>query len=196
MTFSAAERHQTRREVQLALFSALAIGVHTLEVLLPSPLPWLRLGLANILTLCALFLYGGRAAWLVTFTRIGIGSLLLGTLFSPTFFLALAGGTIATALMTTAHVLAGCRLSPVGVSLLGAVGHVFGQLLVAGWLLQHDGLWRLLPLLLMLGLVTGTINGLAANLLLQRLRSHFTHEEAAGLRNESPAKTINRSVFP
>jgi len=170
MTFSAADREKSRREVLLALFSALAIGVHTLEVLLPSPLPWLRLGLANILTLCALFLFGGRAAWMVTLTRIGMGGLLLGTFFSPTFFLALAGGVIATALMTFGRTIAGKHLGPVGISLLGAAGHVLGQLLVAGWLLQHAGLWHLLPYLLLLAVATGTMNGLAADLLLERLR--------------------------
>lgn len=169
MISSVSNQNQARRDVLLALFSALAIGVHTLEVCLPSPLPWLRLGVANILTLCALFLFGGRAAWMVTFTRIGLSGLLLGTLFSPTFFLSLAGGVAATALMTAGHAIAGRHLSPVGISLLGAAGHVHGQLLVAGWLLQHAGLWHLLPFLLLLALATGTVNGLAAAWLLERL---------------------------
>lgn len=179
MTFSATEHTRARREVVLALFSALAIGVHALEVLMPLPLPWLRPGLANILTLCALFLYGTRAAWLVTLTRIGIGSLLLGTLFSPTFFLALSGGLVATALMTFAHTIAGKHLGPVGVSVLGAAGHVLAQLLMAGWLLHHVGLWRLLPFLLILSLVTGTINGLVADLLLERLRQRLAQFSAS-----------------
>ena len=179
MTFSAAERTRARREVVLALFSALAIGVHALEVLMPLPLPWLRPGLANILTLCALFLYGCRAAWLVTLTRIGSGSLLLGTLFSPTFFLALSGGLVATALMTLARTVAGTRLGPVGISVLGATGHILAQLMVAGWLLQHAGLWRLLPILLVLALVTGTINGLVADLFLERLRQRLAQFSAS-----------------
>jgi heptaprenyl diphosphate synthase len=178
MISSATERIQTRREVVLALFSALAIGVHALEVLMPLPLPWLRPGLANILTLCALFLYGTRAAWLVTLTRIGIGSLLLGTLFSPSFFLALSGGLTATALMTLARAVAGDRLSPIGVSVVGASGHVIAQLSMAGWLLQHAGLWRLLPFLLLLALVTGTINGVVADLLLERLRQRLAQFSA------------------
>lgn len=179
MISSVAERARARREVVLALFSALAIGVHALEVLMPSPLPWLRPGLANILTLCALFLYGGRAAWLVTLTRIGIGSLLLGTFFSPTFFLALGGGLAATTLMTAGRFVAGARLGPVGISVLGATGHVLAQLLLAGWLLHHAGLWRLLPILLLLALVTGALNGLAADLLLERLRRHFAQYSAS-----------------
>jgi heptaprenyl diphosphate synthase len=170
MISSAIDRLRARREALLALFSALAIAIHAFEFLLPSPVPWLRPGLANILTLCALFLYGGRAAWLVALTRICLGGLLLGTLLSPTFFLALSGGVAATAMMTLAHMLAGGRLGTVGISVLGAAGHILGQLLMAAWLLQHPGVWRLFPPLLMLAVVTGVFNGLAADLLLQRLR--------------------------
>lgn len=176
MTSSAVDGNlleRSRRRVFLALFIALAVALHTVEALLPSPAPWFRLGFANILALVALFLYGGRAAWTVTLTRIGVGSLLLGNLFSPGFLLSLSGGVLATALMTGAH--AACRrwIGPVGVSALGAAGHALGQLLVA-WLvlIRHDGLWQLLPFLLLFALGTGIANGVAANLLLELLRGH------------------------
>lgn len=157
----------------MALFSALAIAVHTFEALLPSPLPWLRPGLANILTLCALLLFGGRAAWLVAITRICLGSFLLGTLFSPAFFLSLAGGLVGTGFMITARAVAGSRFGPVGISVSGATGHVLGQLAMAGLLLRHAGLWHLLPPLLLLALASGTFNGIVAALLLERLRRRF-----------------------
>lgn len=176
MTSSAAEPAELeglRRRIFLGLFVALAVALHTLEALLPSPAPWFRLGFANILTLAALFLYGGRAAWTVTLMRIGVGSLLLGNLFSPGFFLSLAGGMLATALMTVTRRLFGRRIGPVGVSALGAAGHTAGQLLVA-WLLlvRHDGLWTLLPFFLLFALGTGIANGVAADLLLELLRGH------------------------
>ncbi|MBE0599469.1 MAG: Gx transporter family protein [Desulfuromonadales bacterium] len=176
MTCSAAETQtleRLRRRIFLALFTALAVALHTLEALFPSPLPWFRPGLANILTVLALFLYGGGAAWSVTLARIAIGSLLLGQLFSPGFFLALAGGVTATAVMTGAEAVAGRRLGPVGISALGAAGHVVGQLLMA-WLVvvRHPGVWRLLPLLLLFSLLAGLINGLVADSLLRRLRQH------------------------
>ena len=84
-----------RRRIFLALFTALAVALHTLEFLLPSPAPWFRLGFANILTLTALFLYGGRAAWGVALARIGVGSLIIGNLFAPGFLLSLSGGVAA-----------------------------------------------------------------------------------------------------
>lgn len=171
---------QARRRVFLALFTALAIALHTFEFLLPSPAPWFRLGIANILTLVALFLFDGRAAWTLALTRIGLSSLLLGQLFSPGFFLSLSGGVLATTLMTLAHRLAPRRLGPVGVSALGGAGHALGQLLLA-WLLlvRHPGLWNLFPVLLLAALITGVLNGLAAQLLIKLLRRHRAFELSA-----------------
>ncbi len=167
------ELERLRRRVFLALFAALAVALHTLEALLPSPAPWFRLGFANILTLVALFLFGGRAAWAVALTRIGVGSLLLGNLFAPGFFLSLAGGVTATTLMTGSRALAGRRIGPVGVSALGAAGHATGQLLVA-WLLliRTASIWNLYPYFLLFSLGAGIANGVAADLLLEALRDH------------------------
>lgn len=160
-----------RRRIFLALFSALAIALHTLEFLLPSPIPWFRLGIANIMALLALFTFGHKAAWSVNLIRILVASLFLGTFLSPRFFLSLSGGVIATALMTGSYRLAGDRIGPVGVSVLGAAGHATGQLLCA-WLLlvRHEGLWYLLPVLLLTAVISGVVNGLIADFLLEVLR--------------------------
>jgi len=167
------ELERCRRQIFLALFIALAVALNTIEFLLPSPAPWFRLGFANILTLVALYLFGCRAAWVVALTRIFIGALLLGRLFSPGFFLSLGGGLVATALMTGGRTLAGDRLGPIGASLLGAAGHASGQLLIA-WLLlvRHAGLWTLYPALLLFALGAGLLNGVAADVLLGMLRRH------------------------
>ena len=168
-----AELERIRRQIFMALFVALAVALHTMESLLPSPAPWFRMGFANILSITALFLYGARAAWTVTLARIGIGSLLLGNLFSPGFLLSLSGGILATALMTSARKVFGRLIGPVGVSALGALGHIVGQMLVA-WLIlvRHDGLWKLFPFFLLFALGTGLANGVAADALLNLLRGH------------------------
>ncbi len=174
-----------RRRVFLALFAALAVALHTLEALLPAPAPWFRLGFANILTLVALFCYGGRAAWSVALVRIGVGSLVLGNLFAPGFLLALGGGIPATALMTLAHRVGGRRLGPVGVSALGAAGHAAGQMLIASLVLvRHPGLWALFPFFLLFALLTGIANGVAADLVLDALRGHPAFSAALGVEEE------------
>ena len=162
-----------RRQTFLALFTALAVAIHTVEVLLPSPVPWFRLGLANVLTAVVLFLYDGRAAWSLTLTRIGLGALLLGRLFSPGFLLALAGGSVATLLMTIFRRRFASALSPVGISVLGAAGHAAGQVVVA-WLLvvKHAAVWKLFPFLLLSSLVAGLVTGWLATVLLEHLRQY------------------------
>jgi heptaprenyl diphosphate synthase len=179
---------QARRRIFLALFTALAVALHTFEFLLPSPAPWFRLGMANILTLVALFRFDGRAAWTLTLTRVGIGSLVLGQLLSPGFFLSLAGGVSATALMTLSRRLWPEQLGPIGVSALGAAGHALGQMTLA-WLLlvRHPGLWNLFPYLLLAALLTGICNGLAADLLLGMLRQHraFASHDSDGSEPEA-----------
>jgi uncharacterized membrane protein len=169
----AADLETIRRQIFLALFIALAVALHTLEALLPSPVLGLRLGFANILALTALFLYGVRAAWVVILARIFIGSLLLGNLFSPGFLLSLSGGTVAMLMMSGSKAFFGRFISPIGVSVLGAVGHIAGQLFVA-WLIlvRHGGLWSLFPVFMLFAIATGLANGWATVLLLDTLKKH------------------------
>jgi len=77
---------------RIALLSAYAVGLHGLESLLPSPVPWLKFGLANIITLITLMLYGFRPAIMVTLIRVLISSLFTGTFPGPAFLLSLGAG--------------------------------------------------------------------------------------------------------
>ena len=171
---------RSRRQVFLGLFIAIAIMLHLFEALMPSPLPWLKLGLANIMTLLALYLYDGRAAWTVNLARVGIGALLLGRIFSPGFWLALFGALLATFVMIVVYQFFGDRLSPVGVSVAGAAGHALGQVLAARMLvIQHAAIWQVLPFFLLFTVVTGILTGWLTALLLVDLRQHpaFRHSK-------------------
>ncbi len=167
------ELARARRRVFLALFTAIAVTLHVLETLLPTPVPWLRLGLANIMTLTALSLYDGRAAWTVSLGRVGLGALLLGRLFGPGFWLAIAGAIVATSAMIIAYRVAGRQLSPIGISTIGAAGHAVGQILAARLLIiQHEAIWQILPLFLFFTIVSGIVTGWLAAGLLEQLRQH------------------------
>lgn len=168
-----ADLEQTRQRVFIALFIALAVALHIFESLLPNPVPWFRIGLANILAVTVLFLYGIRALWIVSMARILVGSLLLGRLFSPAFLLSFSGGLLATLLMSAAYWRWRSQIGPVGVSLVGALGHAGGQLLIA-WLLivRHPAIWSMLPFFLLFSLISGMVNGLASDYLLESLSAH------------------------
>ncbi len=162
---------RARRQVFLALFVAIAVLLHMLEALMPSPLPWLKLGLANIMALSALYLYDGKAAWTVNLARVGIGALLLGRVFSPGFWLALCGAIVATSVMISVYRTGGKRLSPIGVSVAGAAGHAVGQILAARLLvIRHEAIWQVLPFFLLFTVLTGILTGWLTALLLEQLR--------------------------
>ncbi|SVB17686.1 uncharacterized protein METZ01_LOCUS170540, partial [marine metagenome] len=78
-----------RRIAILSLIVALGVVLHRLEVLIPLPSPWIKLGLANVMSLVTLIFFGLRDAVTVTLLRIMLGSIIGGTFLSPTFFLSL-----------------------------------------------------------------------------------------------------------
>ncbi len=164
--------HATERQIRLAWFAALAIAIHAVEALIPSPLPGVKLGLANAVTLVVLLLHGRRDALVVTAVRIFIGALLVGTFLGPGFFLSLSGGLAAWAVMALARPLWPTLLSPLGISVLGATAHITAQVaLVYAVLLPNPGLLHLAPLLVASSVATGVATGLVATRLVSIFQS-------------------------
>lgn len=154
---------------EIALWSAAAILLFLLERLVPNPLPWVRLGLANAVTLVVLVRRGPIAATAVLALRLLLGGFFAGTLFGPQFLVATAGGVASLGVMAVAAAASGRFLSPLGLSVLGAAAHAVAQLAVAGvWLAGRDVL-ALLPVFLAVALGTGSAIGLAALVLVRRL---------------------------
>ena len=80
------ETRINHRITTLSLIVALGVVLHRLEILIPLPSPWIKLGLANVMTLVTLIFFGLRDAVTVTLLRIMLGSIIGGTFLSPTFF--------------------------------------------------------------------------------------------------------------
>lgn len=159
-----------RDDLRIATLAALALAIHVAEAALPSPLPGVKPGLANIITVTACWLYGWRVAAWITVLRIVAGGILVGTLLSPTFFLSLAGGLGALGGLALARALPGT--GPVGYSLLAALAHMVAQFTAAWWLfIPHPGLWLLLPPLMTAAIVFGVLNGIMAQAMIRELGS-------------------------
>ncbi|PID56848.1 heptaprenyl diphosphate synthase [candidate division KSB3 bacterium] len=155
--------NETRQYVLLSLFVALAIALRGLEALIPNPVPWMRLGLANIMTLLALLLSGLKAGLSLTLLRIVIASFMFGTFLSPPFFISLAAGLSSTLVMGAACSRLRPWLSPVGISVLGGFTHNLTQLWAAYVLVvRHWGIFYLFPFLAFIGMLAGFCNGWAA----------------------------------
>jgi len=154
----------------LSLLTAAALVLFLFEALVPAPLPWVRLGLANVMTVTVLYLYGARAAFWVTLLRVVLGSLLVGAFLAPAFFLSLGGGVLAVAVMAAARALGSRSLSIVGVSVLGAVAHNAGQLAVLSlFFLRGRDAVHLLPYLTLSATLLGAFTGFAAAALVKVL---------------------------
>ncbi|MDF1554214.1 MAG: Gx transporter family protein [Deferrisomatales bacterium] len=155
------------RAAALGLLVAMAASLQVLELVLPRPAPWLRLGLGNALVLVALLRWGWREATWVALGKVLLGGLLGGGLFGPGFLLSCAGTVAATGVMVVASRLApplGC----VGISVLGAVGHGFTQLALARvLLLRTPALWALAPLVGSTAVLSGCITGVLAHRVLR-----------------------------
>ena len=135
-----------------AALAAAAIALAGLERLMPPffpAMPGVKIGLANLATLAALYWLGPASAALVAATRILVSAFVFGAVSALPY--ALCGGLLAWAAMCVARRVFGMP----GVSMLGAVAHNIGQVCVAVWMLDSRVLFRYLPALTMVGCFTG-----------------------------------------
>ena len=154
-----------------AVLTALALGLSVMENLFPVtaaiPLPGVKLGLANIVTLFALYELGTVPALCILIARCLLGSLFAGN-FSALLF-SLMGGVLAMLVMIALRSFR--RLSIFGVSIGGAAAHNIGQIGAAIITLGDTAVLGYLPVLLGVSLVTGTITGLVAALLFRAMKN-------------------------
>ena len=170
MTRSVIKLQSTPEDHRIAQLAAAAIGLALIDAAIPSPLPGVKPGLSNIVTLIVLARYGWGAAIWVSVLRVVAGSLLLGQFLAPGFFMSLIGAVLSLFVLGVV-----CRLPRrwfglVSWSVFAAFAHVTGQLLLArAWLIPHNGVFYLVPLFSLAALAFGIINGLIAARLLVEL---------------------------
>ena len=117
---------QLRDRNRIALLAAFALAIHSIESLVPTPIPWIRLGFANIITLVTLMLYGLYPAVMVTLIRVVLGSLFAGSFLGPGFLLSLGGGvasilSMGIIFMTFPRLFSGSPVPPLGCGVRGEV---------------------------------------------------------------------------
>lgn len=150
----------------VSLFTAAALLLSYIESLFPFffGVPGMKLGLANLAVVTALYYYGWREALAVNILRVFLAGLLFGNLFSILF--SLAGAAFSFVFMLLARKLG---LSIYGVSMAGGVFHNIGQLLAAAFIVETVSIGYYAPFLLIAGLVTGLLIGVMGKEVLRRL---------------------------
>ena len=115
--------------------------------------------------------YGFHTAAWVSILRVLVGSLVIGTFLSPTFWLSFAGSIGVILVLRITSYLQGW-FSALGISVLTAIAHVFFQFLLAFWLfIPHVAIWKLFPVLLTFAILLGIINGILAQVIINRFHT-------------------------
>lgn len=156
-----------RRLTTLAISVSVAMILSFVESQIPAfiPIPGIKLGLANIATLFALYRLGAIDALAVSVVRVSLSSLLFGSVSS--FLYALGGAMLAfTVMILLKHAKI---FSTAVVSIAGAVAHNIAQIGVAMLILQTEVVVYYLPALLISGIVTGAIIGIIGAILVKKI---------------------------
>ncbi len=158
---------QTKRLTLCALLTAIALTIFVAEAQIPPvvPVPGMKLGLANIVTVYAMFALGPGDTLMILLCRIFLGSLFAG---GSTFLYSLAGGLLCyLSMLLFRKILTEKQLWVCGA--IGAIFHNLGQMGAAILIARTPQLVLYLPVLLITGVIAGAFTGLGAQLLLSRL---------------------------
>ncbi len=153
----------------MAVLTAAALIIFIIEAQIPPlvPVPGVKLGLANIITLVAVYLLSRKEAGLVLLMRVILGSMFAGS--PSTFIFSAFGGLLAWFVMCFfKERIAENRIWLI--SVFSAIAHNLGQILVCVFVVKTPGILVYLPVLIASGIITGTFTGFAAMYLISAIR--------------------------
>jgi heptaprenyl diphosphate synthase len=158
----------TAQDHQIARLAALAIALNLVESAIPSPLPGVKPGIANVVTLYVMYRHDFATAVWITLLRVFATALLYGQFMTPGFVLSVCGTIGSLLLLRVAIKLPQRYFSPVSISVLCALAHIASQICVVKiWLMPGVNLGLLWPILLASAWLFGIVNGIATRHLLE-----------------------------
>lgn len=156
---------KTRKLTTMAVLTVVALTIFIAEAQIPVPIPGVKLGLSNIITVYAVYALGAGEGALILFARILLGSLFSGQPVS--FFYSAAGGALA--ILTTIGLKKVLPENQLWISgCLSAIAHSIGQMAVAFWIAGTTSVFIYLPILIICSSIAGIFTGLCAQLLVKR----------------------------
>ena len=185
--------NRNRRLVFIALLVAQAVVLSLLEQAIPTPFimaPGAKLGLANIITCIALFKLPVKDTMAIILIRLLLASFLGGTL--STLLFSFSGALLSFIGMYLVYQLGPKHISMIGISVTGATLHNFGQLLIASYIAGTWNVLLYLPILTVVGILSGIATGVAANYLLQSLNKIpiWKHSSNQGEENNEHSSNV------
>lgn len=161
---------KTKKLTLMAMLLALALIIFVIEAQLPplAPIPGIKPGLANVITLVSLYMLGRKEAFLILVLRIVLSSVFAGNLVG--FFYSVSGGLLSFALMSVMMIF--IKEDRMWVtSVMGAIGHNIGQIAAAMVIMKTPQIAWYLPVLMISAVITGVFTGVLAQIALKRLRT-------------------------
>ena len=144
----------------ISVFTAASISLFVAESLFPTPIPGIRLGLANIFILLALIFLGLKEAIFIGILKSIVGSLILARLFTPSFIFSISGTLVSTFIMWI-FIKSRLPFSLLGLSILGAETHIITQLFLATSIfLPGISFFYISPIYILSSLITGSVVGI------------------------------------
>ena len=158
---------ETKNLTRMALLTAIALTIFMVEAQIPAlvPVPGVKLGLSNIVTVFAVFAMGPKDAAAILFARIFLGAIFAGN-FSTIFYSAAGGFCAILMTILLRKILTRKQLWVAGVC--GAIAHSIGQMAMAIALLETPGLIAYLPIMIVASIISGTFTGFCAQFLVNR----------------------------
>ncbi len=158
----------TKKMTIVTMLGAMAIILNVVEGMLIPPVAFgIRLGIANVIALIALEMFGIKEMIIVNTLRITIGSLLRGAIFGSTFWVS-AGGVILSSIILI--ILYKLKATVIFKSILSAVAHSAGQVIIVIFLYNQVRMVSVLPVLVVSSLITGIFTGYVSQIVLKRVK--------------------------
>lgn len=160
--------NNTRKYAYVAVMCGLAVVINLIENLFIPPLYFgIRFGLANIVSLVAIKLFGKKEMLLVVLLRLTLGNLLKGTIFGTPFWISSLGIIFSSIVILFLDKI---KASITFTSIMSSVFHSLGQLIVVCFIYNEINMLTLLPILIITSMATGIITGLITKESLKRIR--------------------------
>jgi len=159
--------NKTKKMVMLSLMVSIALVIYVIEAQIPVLFPGIKLGLANLVSLTALIIWGPKEALTIMLLRTLLGSMFTGSMSA--FLFSISGGLLSNLVMIILYKYFRNTMSIWSISIVGAVFHNIGQLLVAAFVIQDLRIYIYLPVLMVAAVITGYFIGVCTNFLTRHL---------------------------
>lgn len=159
--------NKNRYVAYIAALCALAVAINIIENIFIPPLGFgIRFGLANIISLVAIKMFGKKEMGFVVLTRLTLGNLIKGSIFGTPFWISSMGILLSSLVIIVLDKIGSSLLFT---SMMSSVFHTFGQVLVVSFLYNEINMFMLFPLLIITSLSTGVLTGLISEKTIKRI---------------------------